>query len=443
MAEGFKPIPHNEADMQLPRPELPTRRRMIAGAFEALGLRMAASRERKARLKDDEDEEKLSHREGRFVRILNRIFSRTVDREHIEPSPNEMEHTSLFFSIGGDAEPAHVDTGIAAPANSVEGPLYVPETPTVIEAPLLSEAEPDTVETSVDDAVRIDSVLLVEADMPAETATVEVEPAVPQVPEVLPAEDRYSPEVVYVNHDRTPETAIVLGAYEHHRVAKLNREVAHLQDETKQLDKRLGEAGRANKSLKREAIAEHPKRVMTERPLEQRIDQPKPARQEATPVRSTPEKIPDRRPISREQAPERRAEPVTRFTGEISEERKQSIVEKILTAPERFTVAGAEEHKDIAYELSHEHKDLDKQAVAHWAALQAAADVNAKANALALATASTQIPTADPGTALKKAEDQKALEQKDTYKKAATSGIITAIVLIAIYLIILLIMKRK
>ncbi len=447
MAEGFTPIPHNEVDRQLPKPEILTRRRTIAGAFEALGLRMAANKERKERL-DDDDDEKLNPREGRIMRLLNRVFSRTVDREHIESAPQETEHNSLFFSIGESAEPSHVEAEVPEPSLFTEKPADVPEAPHV-------EAVPEvTVPAEVAEPIETDEVFA-----PVEAASEPVtDVEIAATTEAVPAEDRYNPEVVYVNRGITPETALVLGAYEHHRVTKLKRQNAELEGDVKQLDTRVEKTERANKDLKKEVAAERPKPVIQEQPKPAGPEQRPP---ETPPVRHTPEKsfekqsvisskevkVPkvEQKQASRQESPESRAEvkAMARPSGELNEVRKQEIVEKILTAPERIHVAGAEEQKDIAYELSHEHKDMDKQAQANWAAIQVTADATAKANAEAFASASSQIPVAVAGTALKKAEEEKQREKKAAYQKAAIGGFISAIILIAIYIVILLLMKKN
>ena len=105
----------------------------------------------------------------------------------------------------------------------------------------------------------------------------------------------------------------------------------------------------------------------------------------------------------------------------------QAVVEKL----------EAKETNEKAYELSHEHKDLDKQATAQWALLQQQADDHAKAAAAVLARA-TKEQAAQLAAA--QAKSKTPLFGSSTgQNNLAVGAFVSLVVLFAIILMILLI----
>lgn len=103
----------------------------------------------------------------------------------------------------------------------------------------------------------------------------------------------------------------------------------------------------------------------------------------------------------------------------------QAVVEKL----------EAQETNEKAYELSHEHKDLDKQAAVSMALLQQQADDHAKAAAAVLAQATKQQAAQ---LAAKQAKN-KATAPLQLAQTAAVGGFIALVVVIAIIFAVLLI----
>lgn len=99
-----------------------------------------------------------------------------------------------------------------------------------------------------------------------------------------------------------------------------------------------------------------------------------------------------------------------------------------------------EEAKEKAYELSHEHKDMDKQAANSWAVLQQAADEQAKKNAAALQAATKA--ASDAALQQKAANQKLAGDYSQLYKRAAATGFTTAAIIIVIIIIMLLVQSR-
>ncbi|MEI7632161.1 MAG: hypothetical protein WCJ60_02465 [bacterium] len=120
----------------------------------------------------------------------------------------------------------------------------------------------------------------------------------------------------------------------------------------------------------------------------------------------------------------------------VNEVAKKTIIENILKIDNKEQ----EVQKEISYELSHEHKDMDKQTAGAWAALQERADNQAKSNAAAVAAAQNIAQDAD---LLKKdlAKDVKN-NQNSLYKKATISGFVTAVIVFAIILTIILVQSK-
>ena len=133
--------------------------------------------------------------------------------------------------------------------------------------------------------------------------------------------------------------------------------------------------------------------------------------------------------VERQSPPERIREP-------FKEVEKQAIIEKILKTDTKED----DEHKEISYELSHEHKDMDKQTAGAWAVMQAKAYAQAKANAAAIAAAQNLAQDSSlvvDDTSLKIQDKQSSI-----YKKAAVSGFVSAVVIIAIIIVIILIQSN-
>lgn len=135
-----------------------------------------------------------------------------------------------------------------------------------------------------------------------------------------------------------------------------------------------------------------------------------------------------------DRAPQQHPEKVV-FTKEVVQEKLYGVSKEVKEVVEKLEQA---EVNEISYELSHEHKDLDKQAANQWAQLQQQAEEQAKAAAAALAQAQKSVAASSSAlqTQVKKQAPAHVLQ---SYTQALIAGVTTAIILFAIILVILLI----
>ena len=125
---------------------------------------------------------------------------------------------------------------------------------------------------------------------------------------------------------------------------------------------------------------------------------------------------------------------------------KPSDIEKFIYTPDKVEVpeeaSETRESQELAYEVSHEHKDLDRQGADAWATLQAKAAATAQTNAQAVARAA-QVATKQPAkvspTPLAKA---KAQADAKPFKNVAIAGFVVVSILIAIIIAIILVQSN-
>ena len=463
-------------------PEVSDARRGWLIPAESLLDKLKEKDEKKDDEEDDDDSDGTIKPAKGFFR---RLFTGDTDKnDGNDGAGNKKERDlgSIVFSAGAEVpEPnaeavpplpdasvvEHASPVVEAPAEHVEPeavadePAAAAETaePTVVESTPV-ESSTESAAESADEAipeVAPEAPRVVEADPvePAEAEDVVTEAPAERVVASEPDPSERAAEVPpVVERGVGPETVLLGGltAYEHHRVTKLKRREQKLEREVKRMQRTNEKIEKRQEIFNRRAetkLAEHEEKIRrhTERveqvtpraeqivPRVERVEQ-RAERQAEVKKTPTPEQAIEQKRVAQE-ARETRSEGY-------SETQKQAIIETVLKVPEEI-VAAAEEHKEIAYELSHEHKDLDKQQAAAWAALQASADATTQNNAQALAQAARATATQDAASAaadqlLAQARGTKA--PSDRYKKAAFSGFLTAIVIFAIILVILVLNSK-
>ena len=403
---------------------------------------------------DDDDEEKSKDKKNRFSRAWQKLFPKVAQKETVDGKPNNAG--GLFFErdeIVEDAKPVDAVEGSTATAvEAAESSLSAEQAPEqTVETPSVEATELLTAESEPEEAEYVeptDETSYAEAPEP----TVETENPVTaerppsfvydRAPEEVVTMYSSTPESGYTasavtTTERAPERVVVgsLTTTERMRQSRMERRQKDIQREVKQTNKQLRD---------QEPITVMERERVVQKTVE-RIPQPKQPEAQRTEVKNTfervaqanvqnnPEvkKVIEQRPAASEvvehtveKAPEQQPEP-----------EQKRVAEQLLHTE---IVDNGEDTKEIAYELSHEHKDMDKQSAAAWTALQASADEQAKANAAAIAAAQVATQQAANDEVNKLAEARQGI----VYKQAITGGFVTAIVIIAIIIMLFLVQSR-
>lgn len=473
MAEGYSFKPEDEA------PKLDILAPLQSGPSftERFFQRLRGSEMFRRKEDEDDDDEKLDGferpKKRGFLRNLGRIFSGIVQNEPLQNGQPEAR-PSLFASVEKIEEsPAQV---------SSRAESLVADRPTVHLFEVETLPESGQVDTSVYEArgtkteadfnapeagtevVAANALTELEAPEPVDT-TQHLEPRHPDTPEAVQQQttalseadsDSLAQEsVVYIDRTRRYRR------YENPNNVSDDRRVEKLEKEVKILKKEAAHSvvmpplsGGGNK-LPPPIVLNTTVEALTgvrppERTAANSIPSPttSPERAQKIPM---PEALRPVKPERRMPQPEIRRQAIEH---ELRVERTEQIEQKAkkeqnerATAREKvleqeIMAEKQEDSKELVYELSHEHKDLDKQAATAWATLQKSAEATAAANALALQQA--QVP-------VNKVKDVTKDTNKDRtnikiapalYKQAVFSGVVSAIVIIAVIILILLIQSK-
>lgn len=401
MAEGYsynpdeeKPKTTDEVDpLVVKKPEAVDRFRAFIGEI----FKPKESKEKKE--EDDEDKESLA-KKSRFSRLWRSLFPSVATQENIAGETVEGPRHGLFFEAAeSEPLPDHVVVQEeSAPDLVAEVPLGLEHTEVaaVTGSTEVTPPAPEATET----LPTVAPVVAAEA-----IPTFEDAPEITETPAERPV--RTSPELVVVGG---------LSAAERHRLHNVEGRERDIEHEVK----------RVRHEVERKTVESVPQRPEVKSPEHvDRLVAP-------TAAKLQPEKA---NILNPQYETEKTPEVIVQSKETFKDVEKQAIIENILNVDTK-EIDG---HKEISYELSHEHKDMDKQTAGTWAALQASAEAQAKANAAAIAAAQnvTQNPVADIGDVALKTQDDKSI-----YKKAALGGFVSAIVIIAIIIVIILIQSN-
>ncbi len=371
----------------------------------------------KEKQEDEDDDVETTGRKGRFARAWKRLFGgAVVERENVETGQQETApRNGLFFELSPTEtrQPDREQPELEAPVReSISSKTERPVTDTA-EAPS-SEPMQESEHASVGQAE--------EATEEANDTTrfMQEESRRTVVSEQQTDAQERPQEVVRERYYAVGPTAL-----ERARMRKLEndqrrleRDVRKAKDSTEKLD-----AKRRNVEQRTVTPAE------TREPAQQvrTVEALRPVRPEVVrAAKRTVEWVPEPRNIER-QPTELKEVPKEAFKAE----KIYNVPESVQKVVERIEKDDA---KEIAYELSHEHKDLDKQSATALALLQQQADDRAKAALIAMQSAGKTTQSQKN----KMQKDAGNSSQQQIYQQAALGGFIAAVVIFAIVLVLLL-----
>lgn len=391
MAEGFQLTPDLTEQSEKPATKAPETGRFKLFLQELFSEKSAEKKEA------EEDVEKNKDKKSRFARAWRILFSSVAQKETVDSAP-AASATGLFFERGIVTDAAeHIDHAEQAVVEAQPEQTAAAEAVETPQAPL-AEAAPERPRTVVYER-QPDTV------MPSAEAVAAPEAAPAPQPQII--ERSAAPErVVY-----SPNTT------ERIRQARIERRQKDIERDVKNVNR---------EQQRSPEIAKTPERV------------PQPI-QQTTEVIKTKEVIKNIETLKSVEEPATKQDTIERIVQQNPNQQpkpeQKRVAEQLLHAEIKEV---NDESKDIAYELSHEHKDMDKQSAGAWAALQASADAQAKVNAAAIAAAQA----APFKAANDQTEDLVQARQSVVYKKAITGGFVTAIVIIAVLIVLFLIQSR-
>ncbi|NBU34400.1 hypothetical protein EBZ38_14545 [bacterium] len=383
----------------------------------------------------DDEEEKKKDKKGRFTRAWQKLFPSVAQKETIE-GVAARSGSGLFFERSDVVEPPVAGSVLAnkAPHTNDQHPADTNESVVARTDPATEQAPDQQRAITEEPASTYES-----ANRSPEPTSSGDEELTTVVPEIAPTSTEQSRTVIF---DRVPDEAVAAGSIEAaptpqpqviERSAAPERVVASLNTTERMRQSRIErrqkdiehEVKRTNKELKHQEpdVVYQLEKAPQNTPVE-RTPVPKPNSIETV---KTVEK-----PVVKTEIIERTVD--IKPESQPKPEQKR-VAEELLRAEIKEVT---EDSKEIAYELSHEHKDMDKQAAGAWAALQASADAQAKINAAAIAAAQA----ASKQAAQDIGSTPVSSSQNSVYKQAITGGFITALVIIALIIVFILIQSR-
>lgn len=436
MAEGLPRTPDQPETPEKPAAKAPESGRFklfLQELFSEKPAEKAGEKSADKKESEDDDEETSKDKKGRFGRAWQMLFPKVAQKETIEGA-SVRTGGGLFF------ERSDVAAETTAAEVSAESTTVTPASTTaeanttVTEAPVEASSVDVAVETSVPEA----PTATLATERPAEHAADTPEPTLTSTER--PAErprtttfDRIPDEVVYTTSraeaSPAPQPQVIERSAAPERVvASLNTTERMRQS---RIERRQKDIEREVKRTNREAKRQEPDVVYTREAVVQQntIERAPVPRTHTIETIKTVEK-----PVIKTEVAE--SETVAQNGPERQPQPEQKRVAEQLLHTEIKEVT--EDSKEIAYELSHEHKDMDKQSAGAWAALQASADAQAKINAAAIAAAQVAAQQSAQNEADKLAEAR----QHIVYKQAITGGFITAVIIIAVIIVMILLQSR-
>ena len=418
MAEGLPITPDEDKESNAPRAKATevAKHRFWQELFKD----KSDKKDSKESEEDEDDDEETGKKKSRFSRMWSSLFPKVAQKETVKDSVEAPQPRGLFFE----------QTNVEADDSSAEQSGELPDAG-------LTQAEVSAIETPSEVATEspvehtteeVPERPKVEAPVERPVAAVVESPAV-ETPEPAPRPrtdvyDRVPDEVATLAPERSstttersaaPERVVVggLSNAERLRLARMERRQKDIERTAKQVKKEVTREQQPQKTVERPPVVVPTERVVYQHSPERPVPSPK-----------TPEKAPQPQQVERI---------VKQETIETKPEHEQKrVVEELLKTEIKETT---DDTKEIQYELSHEHKDLDKQSAAAWTALQASADAQAKANAAAIAAAQA---ASQAGISAQDAQKIAQQAHADLYKKAALSGFVTAVVIIAVIIAMIL-----
>lgn len=448
MAEGYsyKPIDENDATA-------PAEKALASKSTEAvdkfkvfIGDLFKPKEKTEEDEEDDEESESTTEKTGRFSRAWRKLFStKVVEKQEItdggvanvreETGSNETApaQNGLFFELARTED----EVTRSADARRTEESDVADASETIDTEPHIAEAAP-TIEAEQKPIHEEElGVLHIQRDRADQDSRIQEEA---HTQETAPARDQYYPGGL-TSGERYRLWRAEKDAERAKKEAKTAKKTA--TSSAKKVDKHIKVAKTAERQKPEAVLASTPETVpLVAAAAAERVTRPS-VRPEAAkevmrrsiekPVEranvtqseriKTTEKQEDKLPQAHEKSFEK--ETVYNVAPEV-----QKVVEKLEDS----------ETNEIAYELSHEHKDMDKAAASQWALLQQQADDQAKAAASALAAAlAKDTSLTDKPSSQLPVSSTPANDTSKLYTQALMGGFIAAVVLFAIILTILLV----
>jgi len=427
MAEGYSYNPDDDESAEIKAPEVLVPKIEPVDRFK--NLMSELFRDKKESKADEEEQEdgKEKVRKGRFGRLWSKLFPSVAQKEDVAEAEPAARRGMFVDMVSIDIQPS-AEAPSKATAEAPE--LALPDT---------EPARMNTVEkTPLQETVLPFKTALNEpetANLEQQITAAEAEPEIAQGTEQM-AIERPPADTDSAPTDRQYYGYGGLTPSERHRLNRLEGRESANEKELKKIHNQVNRD--SAKPPVKEAI-----------PINYERSQAQPERT-VPPVFRTPEvrreavKHEAVKRESIEQKAELAAEAKWLVTSEAAAQKVEELKKAYIAPVEMqkyIEKAESTDTKEIAHELSHEHKDMDKQSTAIWAALQASASATATANAKALADAQTlsvRQSSQDGG-----ANVQAPLAPKNSmYKTAVVSGMLTAVIIIAIIIVILLVQSK-
>ena len=465
MAEGYSynPDSHDDEETPLPKVEL-----FGKGGLVNRLLRRGRSEDEqmnepprfldvlRSHEKDDDDEEKKGKR-ARFWRLrklLGGPFARTVDHQPVEGGEVVRREKLNVFGIEADYQPTTEQSEQTAP-EAVEGRAVADagtekseEVTEVTEAPIATEVEPPVTEEAPDVApiieADVDPVLehpestldhlepIRTTEVPETGTTVTTEPE--RVSRVVERWNRG--RAVYIREEPRPILDFERRKVEH-KVDKVTKEVKELE-KTPIIPAVVFERAKPTPEVKK--VTNTPEATKPRIEAIKEVIKKEQLQTKEQIKETTKEQIIIEQKSSKEAQISKEAQ---KWEQTVEHERELQREKIFVEAREAATNLEADETKELAREMSHEHKDLDRQTAGAWTVMQAKAEATAKANAAAIAKVQQDLAVSQQQMQTAVKNDQKpAKEPKSVYKTAIITGMATAIVVIAAILVILLIQSK-
>ncbi len=403
MAEGFSFKPDEEATDTTHE----TTGAKRADTLDRFKLFLGDLFKPKEKQEDEDDDVETSGRKGRFARAWKRLFGgAVVQRENIETGQQETTpRNGLFFEL--------------SPTETRQPDRERPEAVAPVRESVSSQSERPA--TDATEASTSEPVQELEQRTSTQTEGSTEESRRSRVESERQANDQERPQEVV----RERYYAVGPTALERARMRKLEndqrrleRDVRKAKDSTEKLDtKRRSVEQRTVTSAETREPAQQVRTVEALRPVRPEV---------VRAAKRNVERVPEARNIER-QPTELKEVPKEAFKAE----KIYNVPESVQKVVERIEKDDA---KEIAYELSHEHKDLDKQSATALALLQQQADDRAKAALISMQNAGKTTQSQKN----KMQKDAENSSQQQIYQQAALGGFIAAVVIFAIVLVLLL-----